>query len=244
LIFTSDSIIALSIFLISLVVFYSYFIEASYFEISGSKIYADANNNLYIHDKGESHSSAYNLYQKGDITGALMVLNLTLDDFPYDANLILFKYNGSGFEKVLQLNDYSFDSNFVLRRYLVYTLSRSISKVSNNVEVDAESQVLGENMTVDVSVYNPKDTAMTVDIKLKIFNHNDTEEVWDVYPTSKTITINSYETNDTSFEVVIPNNTPVDTYYVKAVVTGGLSENATDPFNVFDFGLVELEVGI
>ena len=244
-IFTTDAIIALSIFLVALGAFYSLFIETSVFEFSGTNIYSSSNNLVITHDKAQSYSSAYEEYQQGDNTTAEMIINLTLEDFNYPANVKLYRFNGTELKKVVEYGGNSFERNVVVRRYLVYVLTKSLSTNSGNLTVISPSTVLNKNITVNASMYNSLPVQASVNVSLKVLNSTGSEMSWNITPSSRELNnMPSGSTEDTSFVVEVPETAIIDTYYSKATATGDLTENATNTFQVMDLGMVELEAEI
>jgi hypothetical protein len=246
IVFTIDALIALSVFLASTFVLYSYFSEDPSAALAGTGLYTKNENLIRMVDKAELFSSTVNLYQKGDVAGtdALMALILNSSEFP--SNLYVYLWNGTALNPVLSDAKYTFTQKVVVRKILVMTISQSIQKISTNVSVLANSSLAGKNITVPVSVYNPTgapQAGLTATISAR--DMSDAAMPWSITPPSQSVPVVSPGgTEIVNFLVVIPVNAFLDEYFIAANVTGpGYSQFARDPFNVFRFGLVEMVSG-
>ena len=245
IIFTVDVIIALAIFLISLTVFYSLFLELSAQEFTGTHIYSSANNILTTYDIGEYYSSAFNEYQEGNLTTAYMILELTLDNFVYPTNIKLYWYNNSVLSPVLVYGNESFSQSIVLRRYTIYTLTRDKVNNGTNVVSEVPSSLSNRTITGNVTVSNPTGSPIDVTLNLHIQNYTDHEVLWTVSPGTIVLTgIPAWSSETKTVEITIPKNTVVDTYYLHVTASGDLTEISVEPFSVFEFGMVEMEVSV
>lgn len=246
LIFTVDAIIALGIFLTALFMFYSFFLSDANtpFGLSGAGIYTKTDNYLYVEKIFESYSSVFNLYQKGDTTGADQLFELIRSQSGYPANMRMYVLNGSTLEKIYDVSPNDFTEKFVFRTYNVYTITRNMPHQGTDVFVNAPSTLANKTTNVSVSIYNPGGPLYNVNVQLQVYNYTNDLMSWTISPVSQTIgTISSGVNETVNFTVSVPEDAWVDEYYSKAIVSVIL-QNGTDPFNVVRYGLVEMEVGI
>ena len=238
IIFTIDATIALGLFLASLFLFYSFFTEDSAFGLRGAGIYTKTDNYLYIEEVNEAFSSVFNLYQKGDNQTAYALLDLIRSQLEYPANIkmYLFELNNTT-SKIFDISPNKFSDKLVFRRYASYSMTVGLLHTGTNVTLSAPSTYVNKIMNVSVTVT----TTGATSVQLQIYNSTDMQMPWTVNPIN--LTFNAGTTTQ-YFNVTVPADAWVNEYYTKAIATGALVENGTDPFNVFRFGVIEMEVGI
>ncbi len=240
-IFTIDALLALSIFIAAAIGFYSFFPKSTTFSTSGINIYSFVDNSFFAYDNSEGISLAVREYQKGNITGAEKILSSFISYVDYPVNVEVYILNGSKLSKILEVREHTFDEYFVIRKYLVLTVTENIAKESGNVSVSAPSSLANKTINITAIVHNPKDTSINVNVSLEIYNSTDSEMSWTISPSSQTTSVAPGGDSILNFNATIPYNAIIGEYYVKAVVTGDLNENATDPFNVIRYGLLTVE---
>ena len=238
IIFTIDATIALGLFLASLFLFYSFFIEDSTFGLRGAGIYTKTDDYLYIEEVNEAFSSVFNLYQKGDNQTAYSLLDLIRSQSEYPANIkmYLFELNNTT-SKIYDISPNIFTDKLVFRRYASYSITRGLVHTGTDVNVSAPSTYVNKTINVSVTVTT---TGSTI-VQLQLYNSTDVQMPWTVNPTNLTFNAG---TSTQYLNVTIPSNAWIDEYYAKAIAGAPLNQNGTDPFNVFRFGIVEMEVGI
>lgn len=245
LIFTTDAVIALGIFLASVFLFYSFFTTESPFGLRGITIYLKIDNYLSVEEQAESFSSIYNLYQKND-SAANQLFELIRSQAEYPANLRMYVLDGSVVKKIMDSSPNNFTEKFVFRRYTVYTLTRNLGSSGTNVIVSAPTTSVNKNSNISVKVHNPTAGQLTnVNVRLEIYNYTNNLLDWTINPSSYTINMTAGENRTLYFSLSVPQNAIVDEYYAKAIVTHpSFNENGTDGFNVVRFGIIEMESGI
>lgn len=241
IIFTADATVALGIFLAALFLFYSFFISEEPFGLRGAALYTKTDNYLYIEEVSEAFSSIINLYQQGDNATAYQLFELIRTQSEYPANMKLYLYETNGtMSKIYDSSPNQFTDKLLFRRYASYSITRGVPASGTYVNVSAPSTTVSKIMNVTVKVNNI--AAGPVNVTLRIYNNSDSQMPWTTAPASY---IAPASTNSTVyFNVTIPGSAWVDEYYAKAVTNSTVIQNGTDPFNVFRFGLVEIEVGI
>jgi len=246
-IFTTDAVIALGIFLASLLIFYSFFITEPPFGLRGAGIYTKTDNYMYVEEIYEAFSSVINLYQQGDNATAYFLFETirTQAEYPANMRLYLLEVNGT-VSKVYDSSPNTFSDKLIFRRHTVYSITRGMPSSGTDVFVSAPTTTVNKTTNVSVKVHNPGGASINnVPVSLQIYNFTNNLKSWTVSPPSQTIPTIAAGANATVyFSVTIPIDAWIDEYYAKAVVGAPLTQNGTDPFNVARFGLIEMEVGI
>jgi hypothetical protein len=246
IVFTIDALIALSVFLTSTFVLYSYFSEDPTAALAGTGLYTKNENLIRMVDKAELFSSTVNLYQKGDVAGTTALMALILNSSEFPSNLYVYIWNGTALNQILSDAKYTFTQKVVVRKILVMTITQNTQKISTNVSVSANSSLAGKNITVPVSVYNPTGAPLAgLTATISARDMSDAAMPWPIIPPTQSVPLVSPGgTQTVNFLVVIPDNAFLDEYFIAANVTGpGYSQSAIDPFNVFRLGLVEMVSG-
>jgi len=239
-IFTIDALLALSIFIAAAIGFYSFFPKATTFSTSGINSYSFVDNSFYAYDSSESISLAVREYQKGNVSGAEEMLNSLINYVGYPVNADIYLLNESGLSKILEVKTQNFEEYFVIRKYLVLTVTENLPKESGNASVSAPSSLANKTIGVNVTIHNPKSSPIDVNVSMEVYNSTDDKMPWQISQ-FQTTTINASKTSTLIFNVTIPPNAIIGEYYAKAIVKGGLNENATEPFNVIRYGLLTVE---
>jgi hypothetical protein len=246
IIFTIDAIIAMSVFLASTYILYSYFSEDPDTALTGSGIYTKTENLVRMVDKSELFSSAVNLYQKNDLVGAYAVMGLVHNVSEFATDYSVYLWNGTSLNRILYSEDHDFSQKIVVRKMLVMTITQGGPKTGSAVTTEADSSLLGTSITVPVTVRNTGGAPLTgLTARIDVYNVDDIVQNWTIVPPSQSVPdVAPGGLQILNFQVNIPNNAYIDEYYVLANVTGpGFSQTGRDPFNVFAFGLVEMVVG-
>lgn len=241
-IFTIDAIVALSIFIVATIGFYSFFIDTNPIGISGYNIYSESNNLFYALEESEIFSAIFHFYQKGMNDKAI---NLTRESISYinrPCNLYFYVFNNSKKEKILEVKDYDLDEFFVLRRYTVLTLTRGIEENGTNIKINISSIIPGNSELINLTLRNPEENDWNVSIKLEVYNLSEKMN-WSIVPPIVQAQVQANSVKEFSFNLSVPKDAVVDEYYIMATVSGDYLETAVKPFNVILFGIVKIEVG-
>ncbi len=227
IIFTIDALLALSILIAVIVALYSHFGTVGEFEVVATSIYAGVDSEIFSWEESELFSTVILLHQKNNTSESLNLLEDLSDSSIYKINiyLFLFEYDEvknpniemiSKERNILKSENYDFDENFLIRRFATYTITENIF---SNGTFSAPSALAGET----IEVYDlPEDNSY-----LEVYNSEHKEMNWNIQQTS-----------DTTYNITIPEDSIIGTYYVKA------EDNTIDTFNVFRFGMIVAEVGI
>ncbi len=242
MIFTIDALFALGIFIAAAIGLYSFFGETTTFGFAAANVYGYSDNVILSHDNAEIISKIVYEYQRGNLTGANTSFQQVLDRIGYPANGYIYLLEGSQLIPILEIKNYEFDEYFVVRKYLTLTLTKGLNKNGTNVVVTAPSTLANETIQINVQVNNPNPTPISVSITLDVYNETNDSLSWTISPTSYSIVVPGSSTSEVNFDVTVPPDAVIDEYYAKSVVSGGLTETATDPFNVIRYGLIMMEV--
>jgi hypothetical protein len=251
IIFTLDAIIATVIFLIAVVMLYSYLYSGNTFLLGSSAMYTDSDDYLRTNEKGGYFSSIFKFFQEGNTLGAESLLNLVILEAPYHTNIKLYYWNITNLSliKFTENANYNFSDKIVLNKYLVYTLYRNLTPlIKSEVLVNASSFMWSNSTIVYVKVVNSGGSNfVNVNLTPYVHDNNGNDVTFSTIPSDYTLENVTAGTNRTfSFQLELDDTLPVDEYIFGTNVTSesGLSSGLSeDPFNVIYFGFVSMEVG-
>jgi len=243
-IFTMDALIALSIFLLSLILFFSFFKIDPIFGIRGTNIYVKTDSTLFVAEASDTLSEIFRLYQLGHRDQAQALFNSL--EFEYPTNVELYLLNNTKFDLILKRGENKFIERLQFSRFLVFTINRSIPHLGMNVNVSAPSSMPGRIIPIKVSIYNPTSSDLVnAQIQLFIFYQDNTQLSWYVENNPRNLTLPVGVWTNQIFNVSIPSDALSDQYYAKVRVTHPQYINeGTDPFNIISFGLIKAESGL
>ena len=117
IIFTIDALIALTVFIVVVIVIYSMITPNQSANIQGSSIYANAENFLRAEDTGDLLADAFKEWQVSGASAAETKLRNILDDLDYRANMRVYQKDDQGnvIDRIM-IEDYDFDSSIVIRK--------------------------------------------------------------------------------------------------------------------------------
>lgn len=124
IIFTMDALIALTVFMVVVIMVYSTFTPNQSVNIQSSSIYSNAENWLRATDVSDELAGTFlALQQGGDVNSELRNL---LEDLPYRANIKIFiKDDEFNTQRYAELTDYDFDSSIILRKSLILSIPKT-----------------------------------------------------------------------------------------------------------------------
>ena len=193
--------------------------------------------------------------------------NISKNLTEYASNIRLYVYNDST-KDVSLICSYApnvFSNKVILRRYVTLSMTRNITAPfpqPSNVTVIANttyiSYVTAKPVPIYLTVYNPYDTIIdNLVITVSVKNSTNNPTGWVVYPPSYRIQspwappttwppLAPHENRTIFFNVTIPIDAVIDEYAANASCDNNLTGPpgwAQNPFNIVQFGMVELEVG-
>ena len=258
-VFTMDAVVALAIFIASLFIFYSYFVTVEPFGLRGAGIYTKADNFLSVEDSSEEFSKVLNYYQGADnktcnssSLSYQQLANISANLTEYPANLRLYVYNDStkSVDLVCNYAPNVFSDKVILRRYVTLSLTRTSTIPPQNVTCGINATRSNRTVPIWVTVFNPSPLPLlNLNVSFVGIGNYTGPIGWMVMPPNwKLINITiPFGSNVTYFNLTIPSDAVVDEYNSLMMVytySHDLYAIGVCPFNVVQFGMVELEVGV
>ncbi len=243
-IFTIDAIVALGIFLSSLFLFSSFFVDTTFSGMAGTNIYAQSEKTLATLEKDENYFfDVYTNYihnsSNEDIINNMSHLGI------YPSNLRFYIIDNNQKELIASSVKYSFEQKLVFRRFVVYQNATNIELLGNITKILIESGLPNGNLTANATVKNPGPENWTdVNVSAWVLN-----EGWKVLNFSSSSNLNVGESKDFNFLVEVPEDAIANNYMLMANLTyntssGQRSETYYKSFHVIKYGMVEMEVGL
>lgn len=243
-VFTIDAIVALGIFLSSLFLFSSFFVDTNFSGLAGSNIYAQSEKTLATLDReGSYFFEVYSNYENNLSNKDVMDEMASLSAYP--VNLRFYVVANNTKKEIANLTDYSFDQKLVFRRFVIYHNSTEVEHLGNVTKMDIESGVPYSNISANLTVSNPSSDNWT-----NINLHSEVSgEDWSISGTSTALSLNAGESKSFNFTIEVPSNATAGNYLLVENLSyvansTSHSEEYYKSFHVITYGMVEMEVGL
>lgn len=220
-IFTIDALLALSIFIAVLIGIYSHFGSTGTFGIVATNVYANVDSYIHSIEESEIFSNIIKLYQQNETETATNLLTSIAEASEYDINIYLLLFECEDIRNPdIKMLDYENENILKVAEFDFdekFVLSRYLVYTTTNDSIQKQGTGVNApsslaNRTIEVEVSE-------VDF-ISIYDENNNLMNWDI----------------NNFEITIPADAIIGTYYVQG------NENSIDPFNVFRFGMVVVEI--
>lgn len=246
-VFTMDAVIALAIFIASLVFFARFFTDTTFTGISDINIYSQSDNFLATIDGNNSQLDVYSNYINNNSNDQLLADILSTNS--YQANIRFYLYNGSEMEEIASYEPHEFPQKLILRRFIIYSgpIEEPTFSASNVSISSVQSGFANSTLVAKLDIYNPGPNNWT-----GITGSADvTTMSWTVTPSFFNVpNLAPGQSYRTEFNISAPEDAAAGSYVFETSVTywdgpllmGAGYDNRT--FHILRFGIAELEVGL
>ena len=136
IIFTIDALIALTIFIVVVIVIYSLITPSQSVNIQGSSIYANAENFIRAEDTADKLADAFKEWQVSGASAAEAKLRDILGDLQYRANMRVYQKDDEGnVLDAIEIVDHEFDSSIIVRKFLVLSIQKTSGDFGECIEL-------------------------------------------------------------------------------------------------------------
>jgi hypothetical protein len=241
-----DAIIALSIFLASLVFFSRFFTDANFTGLSGIGIYSKSESFLLSYES--ENQTFFDIYSNyiNDIS-ATPILDEMLTISPYPTNLRFYLLDGNNLKLIANSSSHQFSQALILRRFVVYS-DISEEHGFTNATISVQSGAPNTTIQANITITNPGPNNWTniavTDIYVEGYEH------WNITPAlpQNLPDLEQGESATAGFNIEIPAGTTASTYYFNAEIDyndgSPQDEYPYQTFYIVNYGLVEMEVGL
>ena len=171
-VFTMDAVVALAIFLASLVFFSQFFTDTTFAGLSGVNMYAQSERFLATWEADNTaFFNVYNCTVNG--TSPDEIVTQILNTSTYPANLKFYTFNGTELNLIAEKSDYDFEQKLVLRRFVVFKNIDTTWTYGGHVTIYPQLGTSNTTLPFDFTIYNPgPDNWADINLTFYLFNYN------------------------------------------------------------------------